>query len=67
MKRKTVFILFLVLTLISTHFLIAQGGPPGDGGPPPPPANGNTNDISITTFLWVLALAGAYLGFKKVK
>ena len=40
---------------------IAQGPPPPDGGGGP----GNVNDVSITPFLWILALAGAYLGVKK--
>ena len=52
---------------MSTELLLAQGnsGPPGSGGPPSPPGNGDVNDVSITSFLWLLALAGAYLGFKK--
>ena len=63
--KKSVFILLFVLILISTEVAIAQDPPPppgpGDSGP------GNVDDISITTFLWILTLAGAYLGFKKVK
>ena len=63
--RKCVFILLLILIVISTEMVVAQD-------PPPPPDSGgsgpgNVDDISITTFLWILALAGAYLGFKKAK
>ena len=63
--KRSLFTLLLILALVSTNCLLAQGGPPsppdGGGGP------GNVNDVSITSFLWILALAGAYLGFKKAK
>ena len=63
--KKSVFILLFILIVISTQMAIAQDPPdppsPGDSGP------GNVDDISITTFLWILALAGTYLGFKKAK
>ena len=66
--KRSLFIVLLVLALVSTHFLLAQG-PSGSGSVPPPPtqggAPGGTNDVSITPFLWILALAGTYLGFKK--
>ena len=69
--RKSLFILLLILALFSTDVLLAQGGgPPGNSSPPSPPNGGsgpgNANDVSITTFLWILGLAGAYLGIKKV-
>ena len=63
--KRSLFILLLIVALLSTNFLLAQGGPPS------PPSQGGTpggvNDVSITSFLWILALAGAYLGFKKAK
>ena len=70
--KRSLFTLLLILALVSTNCLLAQVGPPGNGGPPSPPGPGNSgpgnvNDVSITTFLWVLALAGAYLGFRKTK
>ena len=63
--KKSVFILLLILIVISTQMAIAQDPPPppGPGGSGP----GNVDDVSITTFLWILTLAGAYLGFKKAK
>lgn len=70
MKRYPILLMFLYLFLsIATY---AQSGPPGNGGPPSPPSpgssgSGNVNDVSITAFLWLLALAGAYLGFKSSK
>ena len=63
--KKSVCFLSLILILVSITMAIAQDPPqpPGPGGSGP----GNVDDISITSFLWILILAGAYLGFKKAK
>jgi len=66
MNKRKAFTLVFILIFLSTSMLMAQDPPPppdggGDSGP------GNVDDISITAFLWVLGLAGAYLGFNKSK
>ena len=64
--KKSLFVLSFILALVSIEVLLAQGGgAPGNTGPPSPPGVGNVDDISIISFLWILALAGAYLGLKK--
>ena len=59
-NKYTLIIIFLFVSFSSL------AAPPG-GGPPSPPGEGNTEDIPINMYWFVLLATGAYYGIRKLR